>query len=311
MAALLSTCSLAWWDCGHMLVALIAKMEIEQYEPELNEYLDKFYETIRPYTDPAVGTFVESATWPDDIKNFGMNFFNKWHFIDRPLDDPDVASAHEEFDSEKEDLLYGMNQSISILTNTSTPHFVYEKIMMLRLLIHLIGDLHQPLHASTHYSKEDPKGDIGGNKLIVEWKGRKMNLHKFWDSGAGELPEPSRPLTSEGKEQLDKIAKELMGKWPRSKVKDYLDVTNFEKWTYQMFFEAKQFIYQPLIDEHTTIIKPGYQEQAWNLIGQNLALAGYRLRDLLVTTFKDVIPHWKAQQTPKRGLRQKPQKIMF
>ena len=41
---------------------------------------------------------------------------------------------------------------------------------MLRFLIHVIGDIHQPLHASTFFSDEYPDGDMGGNKFYVTYK---------------------------------------------------------------------------------------------------------------------------------------------
>lgn len=57
----------------------------------------------------------------------------------------------------------------------------------LRLLIHYIGDIHQPLHASSRYTIDYPKGDEGGNdfRIKVTHKGlgeRPNNLHSLWDS---------------------------------------------------------------------------------------------------------------------------------
>jgi S1/P1 Nuclease len=54
----------------------------------------------------------------------------------------------------------------------------------LRMLIHYIGDIHQPLHASTRYTKDYPEGDEGGNYFRVTIPHHKdvSNLHALWDS---------------------------------------------------------------------------------------------------------------------------------
>ena len=54
----------------------------------------------------------------------------------------------------------------------------------LRLLIHYIGDIHQPLHASSRYTKDFPKGDEGGNGYMISVNGAQeiTNLHALWDS---------------------------------------------------------------------------------------------------------------------------------
>ena len=54
----------------------------------------------------------------------------------------------------------------------------------LRLLIHYIGDIHQPLHASSRYTKDYPEGDEGGNafKVHVNASEQITNLHALWDS---------------------------------------------------------------------------------------------------------------------------------
>ena len=78
-----------------------------------------------------------------------------------------------------------------------------EKAIMLRLLIHVLGDLHQPLHASGFYNQtyNGPDGDGGGNKYFIDDKitGQSLvNLHYFWDSGAGLLkPINERPISDD------------------------------------------------------------------------------------------------------------------
>lgn len=57
------------------------------------------------------------------------------------------------------------------------------KSFALRLLIHYIGDIHQPLHASSRVNPQYPKGDAGGNFFKVPTKNTAKNLHSVWDAG--------------------------------------------------------------------------------------------------------------------------------
>ena len=73
----------------------------------------------------------------------------------------------------------------------------------MRLLIHYIGDIHQPLHASSRYTKYYPRGDEGGNdfriKVINKEAGETPNnLHSLWDSIImSQAADIHLPLTTE------------------------------------------------------------------------------------------------------------------
>jgi len=51
----------------------------------------------------------------------------------------------------------------------------------LRLLIHIIGDITQPLHSMNRFSEDDPKGDKGANKFKLKRKYGVSHLHALWD----------------------------------------------------------------------------------------------------------------------------------
>jgi hypothetical protein len=52
----------------------------------------------------------------------------------------------------------------------------------LRLLIHYVGDIHQPLHAVSRYTEDHKKGDSGGNFFKIEIIDKINELHALWDS---------------------------------------------------------------------------------------------------------------------------------
>lgn len=59
-------------------------------------------------------------------------------------------------------------------------------------MIHLVGDIHQPLHCASYFSPEFPRGDKGGNSFYVKPNTRGIKLHSFWD---GLLGTSSKPRT--------------------------------------------------------------------------------------------------------------------
>lgn len=54
--------------------------------------------------------------------------------------------------------------------------------MLFRFLVHLVGDIHQPLHSVSLWNHQFPNGDQGGNRFIVSFQNM-TNLHAVWDSG--------------------------------------------------------------------------------------------------------------------------------
>jgi len=150
LAVLLSlTIVNAWWENGHMIVANIAKLDLLANHPEVYPYAENMALLIAPFTFNLSNSFIESAVWADDIKNVGWNFWDNWHFTNRPYD-----PSGEYFQPDEEsDSLWGINQTLTVLmSNSSLANITMEKSMMLRLLMHIVGDMHQPLHNAEYYS---------------------------------------------------------------------------------------------------------------------------------------------------------------
>ncbi|MFD1293615.1 S1/P1 nuclease [Lutibacter holmesii] len=110
------------------------------------------------------------STFGDDIKSDKRyREFYSWHYINMPFD-----VKYE--DSEKNpsgDLVLGIEKCKSIILDKTTSK--QDKAFYLKLLVHLIGDLHQPMHVGK-------KEDKGGNGFQVQWFGKGTNLHSVWDS---------------------------------------------------------------------------------------------------------------------------------
>lgn len=86
-----------------------------------------------------------------------------------------------------------------------------EKALFARYLVHIIGDIHQPLHSVSLFNTTYPSGDRGGNSLkIVLLNGTTQNLHSFWDAGAFRIQNDSwfivRPMNLQNTTVLKEVA---------------------------------------------------------------------------------------------------------
>ncbi|WP_439131607.1 S1/P1 nuclease, partial [Polaribacter sp.] len=92
-----------------------------------------------------------------------------WHYVNMGLNETYEASDK----NPQGDLVTGIHKCIAVLKDKNSSD--EEKSFHLKLLVHFIGDLHQPLHIGR-------KEDKGGNDFQVQWFGKGTNLHSVWDS---------------------------------------------------------------------------------------------------------------------------------
>lgn len=164
--------------------------------------------------------FVECATFADQIKGQGMAWQSNWHFKDTPyLDEGGSVNDYPNFKPDPNTVDLAIADIMNWLMNKGdyTNSFVYQTIMSnnvgtedeaksfaLRLLIHYVGDLHQPLHATARLDAKYPKGDAGGNFFRLPEKLGAKNLHSVWDSvvylwtGTPTLPLSYNDWTTQG-----------------------------------------------------------------------------------------------------------------
>ncbi|WP_166964286.1 S1/P1 nuclease [Yeosuana marina] len=109
------------------------------------------------------------STYADDIKSDKrFNKFYTWHYVNIPLDSDYKAS-----DANKNgDLVTGINFCIKVIKDKTSSDA--DKTFYLKLLIHFIGDMHQPMHVGLAEDK-------GGNDFKLQWFYKDTNLHSVWD----------------------------------------------------------------------------------------------------------------------------------
>ncbi|HUO11047.1 MAG TPA: S1/P1 nuclease [Phycisphaerae bacterium] len=300
----------AWNGTGHEIVADIAW---DNLTPEakakvtalLQQHPDYTRALMKP-TTPAGDerdreAFMVAATWPDLIRSasFGKShLLNRpnWHYIDIPyvigdVKSPENPSMKWTVGKEPENAIQAILKNSADLRNAALSPA--DRAVALCWIEHLIGDIHQPLHAVSLYSSQFPDGDRGGNSLIVRTDGpdgRTQNLHSLWDGMLGGFLEI---------DAVEKIADKLEKEHPRKEFEKELAVTDIDHWVYASQDEAKHVVYMegkvpgvPRSDGDRNGTQPAvpplpqeYMDRAHALADRKVTLAGYRLADALNNIF--------------------------
>lgn len=154
--------SLGWGMLGHRIVGEIAdKYLTAKTRAEIRKILGN--ESI-----------AMASNWADFIKSDStFRYLNAWHYADfeKGLSYEQIKEALKK--DTAVDAWTRLNFLISELKKKNLP--LEKKKTYLRLLIHIVGDIHQPLHVS-------PEGTSGGNDIKVNWFSEATNLHSIWDT---------------------------------------------------------------------------------------------------------------------------------
>lgn len=154
----------AWGTTGHRIIAEIAERNLsKKAKREVNKLLDDQH-------------LAYWANWPDFIKSDTTTRWSHthiWHYVNTP-GHLDRSSFNNELSSISQENVYSqipMLENIVKDKNASKE----ERKEALIFLIHLVGDMHQPMHVGR-------ADDLGGNRIRVKWFGEETNLHSLWDS---------------------------------------------------------------------------------------------------------------------------------
>jgi len=222
---------------------------------------------------PGVESFQQVAVLPDDMKRQGVTAFNAWHYINIPY----VLNGVKPPVVAKQNVVWAIGQAEQVLSSSKTNRA--EKALFLSFLVHLTGDVHQPLHAITRCNKKLPRCDQGGNLFPVKTK-YADNLHKYWDQGLNFYNNyyTNYPLSQR---QIDQLAQILEKKYPKHSFKQANNL-NPQEWAQESYQIARKFVYN--IKPNT---KPSqsYVTTGQAIVEQRLVLAGYRLAAVLNQTF--------------------------
>ncbi len=115
---------------------------------------------------------------------------------------------------------------------------------MMRYLVHVLGDIHQPLHTSALFSQKFPKGDLGGNLFLIKFPTNNItNLHKLYDSGIDKIKNDiKRPLKSSDFDYLDEVSNQIMEEYKKDTMLKTIR-SNFTEWINESHDVSQNFIY--------------------------------------------------------------------
>ena len=307
-----------WNYTGHRMIATIAYDELK---PEVRAKVDAILrahpryekdllgEIPQGYDRPERFAFAMSASWPDIIRSQSNPMHltphrPMWHFINVPFTLPnsppaapatvpasDAPAATQPASAQgPRDVVEAIAKNRDDLRNPNLPDA--QKAVAICWLGHLVGDLHQPLHATTLFSAQFPDGDRGGNRFIVHRQRRNQNLHAIWDEMLGEQTSPM---------MIDYLAAAARNdpKFKRDAMPE-VSAGDPDVWKMESHVLGKEFAYQngalagaseADIQRDPTITVPalpdGYIRDAEPIALRRAALAGLRLADLLNAALSD------------------------
>ena len=292
-ALLLALPATAWNYSGHQIIAEIAyerltpqaRARVDQMIRDHPDYKDIF--TKGAPLDPAARarySFVQAAPWPDLLRG-DMRFYDEaspdahptpllpgfpdmmrhltWHYFDKGIS----GDGTPVIEQPPPHLMTELPRLLAEIATSDSRQAAYD----LPWLEHLVGDVHQPLHLTSRFLKSQPKGDAGGNFVFVE---PNRNLHSLWDDAAAP-----RDLSYD---DIVRYAREITADYPPVNPPSLDPIA----WAAESLEQDKSAVYTFGLEtgskEHPLILPPLYEQRAKNIARQRVALAGYRLAEVLI-----------------------------
>lgn len=267
----------AWNAAGHRLAAGIAWQQLSPASRQLvaealTRHPDHAYWLEKSGTGEAQLIFAEASSWADSIRHdpryydentepptppipglFDNARHKRWHYVD--FDD-----AGRRQDGEIDLQIERLSQLLRSSDDREQVAWI------IPWLLHLVADIHQPLHVGKD-------GDAGGNKVGIETPGKRQpfsNLHQYWD----ELPGPS---SLRGKRLLKAVDNLLA----QNKAPVQASVRQWRDESHRLLAKA----YPPENGSLLPIVDEEFQQQSQAIADRRIVEAGYRLGRLLENIF--------------------------
>lgn len=329
IVVLSATTTLAFNDMGHRLVARIAWSQMEPAERQKvvdilqnHPHFDSYLAANRPADIPLdEWVFLQAATWSDSIrvpKGFHGNLkthprfkFHRgaWHFINYPYRAGEMPTSVPEPLPTATNLLEQLDLSQKVVRGTMmndpaialnvTP--AQNQAVRLCWIMHLVGDIHQPLHATALIDPElfekAPHSDEGGNFIAIrtDTDPVPVKLHSFWDHALGTTSD-----FASVRDEADRLTHDP-GFAP-SLLTELTEHPDPKQWAAESYFAAVstaylngnlEFSLSDDVEKHIVtadqvpILKPEAQAAAIKLLRRRATLGGYRL----ATALKGALPN--------------------
>jgi len=242
LAMLLAFQTFGWGATGHRVVGLIA-------ERHLTKKAKKNIQAVLGNE-----TIAEVSNYMDFIKSdTTFRYMSPWHYATIP----DDKSYEEAGTPEEGDVIVAIQLMIDLIRTKSFAE--YDEAFALKCLVHLIGDIHQPLHVGNGT-------DRGGNDIKIEYFWQSSNLHRAWDSG---IIDGQQYSYTEYTDWIDHATDEQLEAWSSLNVIDWANESKMHRaQCYETVPENKRLTYR-------------YNFDNIDLVNQRLLQAGIRLANVL------------------------------
>jgi hypothetical protein len=239
-----------WGEKGHRTVAIIADTYLtEQSRERVRKLL------------PVGTTLADAAIWPDK-EGRQIADLDRLHHVSIP----DNASGYDqERDCNARNcIVEALKWFTWVIADAKAP--INVRLIALRYVAHLVGDMHQPLHAGR-------REDRNGTDIIVSYRAQTNNLHLFWDINVVEMEEDNPPDLA--KKLVASITAEQRVEW---EARDPIS------WTDESFRLSRSDAYK--LGESTAELSDEYVATASIIVRRRLVQAGVRLGWLLNNAFR-------------------------
>jgi len=269
--------TLGWGAGGHMMVASIAFRRLNPRAAAKANALLAI--PINPAAVTAESRdFINAAHWADDLRPFAeFDHLKPFHFVDFPFSTDGTPVPAEALDPDN--ILKALEDNVNILKTSTDPN---AQAQALRLIIHFVGDIHQPLHCATRISSANPtaEGDRGGNLVRLTVSGKHTPLHSYWDNGINSFPKTGPNFAPPPLSEIPAAVQRARRGNPPTNPSIRLDQpTNFKLWADESFALAKSVAYRGITIGGTP--NASYNRRALAVANQRVAWGGYRLAALL------------------------------
>jgi hypothetical protein len=292
----------AWNRTGHRAIALIAYRQLDEgTRQKVATLLRKnpaahdlwTGKKINSDTDPAADAFMHASTFADDVRPpslFAAQFHHPTHhyvsFRYTPREEGENLAAPP---ANEENLISTYQVNLATLRSHQAGVSDEKKALALCWIFHQEGDIHQPLHALSRYSNAFREGDRGGNMVhpFPNPRGSRpysKNLHAYWDDLLGDDD------LVKTYEALNERVEIVLAEFPRARFnKAELSEDDVRVWTRESIEAARETVYRDLDPEVASYeeLPVAYEAEAQKLARRRIALAGYRLAEVLNDLFGD------------------------
>jgi hypothetical protein len=243
------TSAVCWYDKGHRIVGLIAHANLTaEARKEIQRIL------------PGNMTLADSAIWPDH-EGRSIRDFDPLHYVNIP----ENASGYDQARDcpERNCMVEALKWFLAVIADKNAP--IMMRRLALHFVAHLVGDMHQPLHAGR-------ATDRGGVDILVTYRGETTNLHFFWDTNLVELETGTEEEIAN--QLIASITTDERLKWQTGDPKQWTDES-------LMLVRSHAYTTGPSVE-----LSDEYVEKARPIVRSRLAQAGIRLAWLLNIALK-------------------------